>query len=98
MVYQENGFLLRSSTQEYYVEKVLKYYRDLDRFAKFSNDDLKDYIRFKGALVDFRRFYHLEQFNLKEIDKYIWQLGNTYFPKDFSKKNNGGALWLLIQA
>ena len=69
-----------------YVEKVLKYYRDLDRFAKFSNDDLKDYIRFKGALVDFRRFYHLEQFNLKEIDKYIWQLGKTYFPKDFSKK------------
>ena len=69
-----------------YVEKVLKYYRDLDRFAKFSNDDLKDYIRFKGALVDFRRFYHLEQFNLKEIDKYIWQLGKIYFPKDFSKK------------
>lgn len=69
-----------------YVEKVLKHYRDLDRFAKFSNDDLKDYIRFKGALVDFRRFYHLEQFNLKEIDKYIWQLGKTYFPKNFSKK------------
>ena len=32
------------------------------------------------------RFYHLEQFNLNEIDKYIWQLGKTYFPKDFSKK------------
>ena len=65
---------------------MLKYYRDLDRFAKFSNDDLKDYICFKGALVDFRRFYHLEQFNLKEIDKYIWQLGKIYFPKDFSNK------------
>lgn len=69
-----------------YVEKVLKHFRDLNGFAEFNNDDLKDYIRFKGALVDFRRFYHLEQFDLKEIDKYIWQLGKTYFPKDFSKK------------
>lgn len=69
-----------------YVDKVLKHFRDLNGFAEFNNDDLKDYIRFKGALVDFRRFYHLEQFDLKEIDKYIWQLGKTYFPKDFSKK------------
>lgn len=68
-----------------YVEKVLKHFRDLDGFAEFSNTDLKNYICFKGALVDFRRFYHLEQFDLKEIDKYIWQLGKTYFPNDFSK-------------
>ena len=69
-----------------YVEKVLKYFRDLDGFAEFKNVDLKNYIRFKGILIDFRRFYHLEQFNLKEIDKYIWQLGKTYFPKNFGKK------------
>lgn len=69
-----------------YVEKVLKYFRDLDGFAEFKNVDLKNYIRFKGILIDFRRFYRLEQFNLKKIDKYIWQLGKTYFPKNFGKK------------
>lgn len=68
-----------------YVEKVLKYFRDLDRFSIFENNDLKDYIHFKGVLVDFRKFYQLEKFNLKEIDKYIWQLGKEYFPKNYKK-------------
>lgn len=68
-----------------YVEKVLKYFRDKNGFAAFSNDDLKDYIHFKGALVDFRKFYGLENYNLKQIDKYIWQLGKKYFPKNYGK-------------
>ena len=66
-----------------YVEKVLKHFRDRDGFSKFSNDDLKDYIRFKGTLVDFGKFYGLDQYNLKRIDKYIWQLGKRYFPKKY---------------
>ena len=66
-----------------YVEKVLKHFRDRDGFSKFSNDDLKDYIRFKGTLVDFGKFYGLDQYNLKQIDKYIWQLGKRYFPKKY---------------
>lgn len=69
-----------------YVEKMLKYFRNLDGFADFKDDELKDYIRFKGLLVDFRKFYCLEQYNLKEIDKYIWQLGKEYFPKNYGKK------------
>ena len=68
-----------------YVEKVLKYFRDQDGFASFVNEDLKDYIRFKGTLVDFRKFYGLEQYNLKQIDKYIWQLGKKYFLKNYGK-------------
>lgn len=66
-----------------YVEKVLKHFRDRDGFSKFSNDDLKEYIRFKGTLVDFGKFYGLDKYNLKQIDKYIWQLGKRYFPKKY---------------
>lgn len=43
-----------------YVEKVLKNFRDRDSFLKFSNDELNDYIHFKGALVDFGKVYGLE--------------------------------------
>ena len=68
-----------------YVEKILKHFRDKDGFAVFTNNDLKDYIRFKSALIDFRKFYGLEKYNLKEIDKYIWQLGKEYFPKSYRK-------------
>ena len=54
--------------------------------------DLKDYVTFKGVLIDFRRFYGLEEYNLKQIDKYIWQIGKEYFPKNYGKKNNNSDL------
>ena len=68
------------------LEKVLCYFRDRDGFAKFKTPELKDYEKFKGTLIDFRSFYGLDQYNLKEIDKYMWQLGKAYFPKNYGKK------------
>ena len=62
------------------------YFRDRDGFAKFKTPELKDYEKFKGTLIDFRSFYGLDQYNLKEIDKYMWQLGKAYFPKNYGKK------------
>ncbi len=69
-----------------YVEKVLIYFRDKDGFSVFATPELKDYTKFKSILIEFGKFYGLEQYNLKQIDKYIWQLGKEYFPKNFSKK------------
>lgn len=69
-----------------YVEKVLCYFRDRDKFASFKTPELKDYTKFKGTLIDFRSFYGLDQYNLEEIDKYMWQLGKEYFPKNYRKK------------
>lgn len=69
-----------------YVEKVLCFFRDRDGFAAFKTDELKNYVKFKGVLIDFRAFYGLDKYNLKEIDKYIWQLGKEYFPKSYGKK------------
>lgn len=69
-----------------YVDEVLRYFRDRDGFSAFLNPDLKDFGQFKKVLIDFRAFYGLEQFNLKQIDKYIWQLGKDYFPKNYGKK------------
>lgn len=69
-----------------YVEKVLFYFRDKDAFYDFANSDLKDYIKFKNILLAFRKFYGLEQYNLKLIDKYLWQLGKEYFPNNYGKR------------
>lgn len=68
-----------------FVDIVLKYFRDADKFYEFKNDDLKDYVRFKEILIKFQRYYGLEQFNLKEIDKYLWLLGKEKFPKNYGK-------------
>ena len=69
-----------------FVDEVLRYFRARDGFAQFRNDELKVYPRFKELLIAFRSFYGLEQFSLKEVDKYIWQLGKDYFPKSYGKE------------
>ena len=53
--------------------------------AHFDNTDLKTYPKFREVLSDFRRFYDLESFDLKQIDKYLWQAGKHYFPKSYKK-------------
>ena len=66
-----------------YVDEVLRYFRDVDGFTTFHTSELKDYSRFKEILLEFRSFYGLEQFTLKEIDKYLWQFGKKHFPKTY---------------
>lgn len=66
-----------------YVDKVLRYFRDRDNFSKFKTLELKDYSVFKEILVQFREFYDLEEYSLKDIDKYLWLLGKEKFPNKY---------------
>lgn len=66
-----------------YVEKILLYFNKKDNFANFKKEDLKDYSNFKDVLVKFKQFYNIDSYNLKDIDRYIWQLGKEYFPNKY---------------
>ncbi len=66
-----------------YVEKVLIYFQKKDNFSKFKKEDLKNYKIFKNTLIDFKKFYNIDEYNLKDIDRYIWQLGKDYFLKKY---------------
>ena len=55
-------------------------YKKKDKFAKFTKADLKDYPKFKSVIIQFREYYGLTEFNLKDIDRYLWQLGKELFP------------------
>ena len=68
---------------------MLRYFRNNDEFSDFQDGDLKDYIKFKRILNDFRTFYSLDKYDLKQIDQYVWQLGKDYFPKNYGKKKRG---------
>lgn len=68
-----------------YVEKMLNFCKRKDKFEIFKTEDLKSYKRFREILLSFRKFYSLEQFDLKQIDKYLWQAGKKYFPKNYKK-------------
>lgn len=66
-----------------YVEKVLMHFQKKDNFSNFKKNDLKNYKKFKSVLVDFKKYYDIDQYNLKDIDRYLWQLGKEYFPKNY---------------
>lgn len=66
-----------------YVEKMLMYFKKRDNFADFSRKDLKLYAKFSDTLMKFREYYGLSQFNLKQIDQYLWQAGKKYFPRKY---------------
>lgn len=68
-----------------YVEKVLMYFKGQDKFTEFRQKDLKDYTKFKDVLLKFKKFYDIDKYNLKDIDRYLWQLGKDYFPKNYKK-------------
>lgn len=66
-----------------YLEKVLMYFKKKDKFCVFRSSDLKTYSEFKRILIQFQVFYGLEVFDLKQIDKYLWQLGKDHFPRKY---------------
>ena len=69
-----------------YVDRVLRYFRNVDAFAKFQNEDLKNYSKFKSILIDFCKYYDLKSYSLKQIDQYLWLLGKEFFPKKYGKR------------
>lgn len=64
-----------------YVHKVLMALKKRDAFAVFKNNDLKEYDIFIDIIKKFQRFYKLDNYNLKQIDKYLWQLGREWYGK-----------------
>lgn len=66
-----------------FVDRVLRYFRKQDGFYDFNDEDLKNYPRFISVLNAFQEFYGLEEFNKKDLDRYLWQLGKRYFPRTY---------------
>lgn len=66
-----------------FVEKLLIHFKREDKFYKFKKSDLKNYPEYRNVLVEFQKFYGLVNYNLKDIDKYLWQAGKKHFPKNY---------------
>jgi len=68
-----------------YVEQLLIFFKRKDKFYNFSKKDLKNYSKYVEIIFEFQKFYGLEKYNIKELDKYLWQAGKFYFPKEYIK-------------
>ena len=69
-----------------FVNKVLIAYKRKDNFSTFIEPDLKDFIKFKKVVLDFKQFYNLSDHDLKQIDKFLWIYGKEKFPTSYSPK------------
>jgi len=67
-----------------YVEKMLLHFKD--EFGDFLKQNIKDFKKYIDILIRFKNYYKLDSFSLRDIDKYLWQAGKKYFPKNYSKK------------
>ncbi|MCV3472847.1 hypothetical protein L8W69_01685 [Campylobacter sp. CNRCH_2016_3089] len=72
---------------DYYVDKLITYFQKKDNFYD-SEFNLKNYEIFCNIINEFITYYKLNNFNIKEIDKYLWQLGKVAFPRNYKKQNN----------
>ena len=68
---------------DFFVDRMLMYFKTKDKFASFKQADLKDYAKFKKILIDFKKYYNIDEYNLRDIDKYLWIAGKEYFPRKY---------------
>jgi hypothetical protein len=62
-----------------YVHQLLWSYHVHHAFRDFKQEDLRCYSRYKEIVESFRHRYKLEQFSLRELDKFLWKYGKECF-------------------
>lgn len=72
------------SIYDSFVEKTLLAYKARDSFSNFKKKDLKDFQKFQQVILDFIKYYDLEE-NLAEADKFLWIYGKDKFPPNYKK-------------
>lgn len=66
-----------------FVERVLMAYKKQDKFYDFTNNDLRDFPKFRNVIKKFAEYYGLENHKLKDIDKFLWIYGKEKFPANY---------------
>lgn len=62
------------------VEACLWCYKKQDGFAKFTRNGY-GYLEFKSRVDAFRKFYALSSVSYRQLDKFLWSLGDTLLTK-----------------
>ncbi len=69
----------RYAIYDSYVEKVLLSMNKRKHFANFQREELKDYETYMSVIRAFQQTFGLMNYNIKQLDQYLWQLGKWYF-------------------
>ena len=69
----------RYAIYDSYVENVLVSMNNRKPYANFKREELKDYETYMSVIRAFQQRFGLMQYNIKQLDQYLWQLGKWYF-------------------
>ena len=69
----------RYAIYDSYVENVLVSMNNRKPYANFKREELKDYETYMSVIRAFQQRFGLIQYNIKQLDQYLWQLGKWYF-------------------
>jgi hypothetical protein len=64
-----------------YVERLLWEYHKIYGFMEFKRTELQQYSCYKEAIEAFRKFFNLEKFGFKELDKFLWLYGRRLYAR-----------------
>lgn len=64
-----------------YVDEALWAYRKQDRFKEFKRESLQEYMELLDVTHAFRTHYGLQNYSLKDIDKFLWRVGSAVSKK-----------------
>jgi hypothetical protein len=67
------------------VDECLWRYKKQDQFAKFNRKDLRVYEKFLAVVTSFVSFYVLDALTFKQIDKFLWRLGDRVLKEKAAK-------------
>jgi hypothetical protein len=69
------------------VDECLWHYRNQDHFAKFKRKDISSsYDSFLKVIADFRSHYNLTSVSLRDLDKFLWQVGGKILEDEKNRK------------
>lgn len=61
-----------------YVVNLLWFFKKEYQFSSFKKADLKNYETFNKVLCDFQKYFELTEYDLRQIDSYLWLQGKEY--------------------
>jgi hypothetical protein len=79
--HNQNGY----SLWDYNVDEALWAYKKRDSFADFKRQDLCEYPRLIEIVKEFRAFYGLQQYSVKNTDKFLWRIGGKLLEDHFGR-------------
>ena len=71
-----------------YIDNMLWIYKNNDSFHIFKREDMKNYESFRSIVREFRIYYNLQKFSLRDIDKFLWLYGKTIYSSKYNGREN----------